>query len=204
MTSYRTIWSHGAAKFDASVRDTLLHQKDKVLNNRDDDAGFKCLKRANTEEEGSHSCKHHHKHQKIRDEGKVPKAPFKTRMCSRWLSGCYLGDRCPFAHRTEDLFKPFYTPEMIDFYEQMIGLQIDDKHMSRLCKDIFDLTCEDSKGECLFFGNNSMSNKRLQIHLPTHQCKMMPHCTVTCNTCQHVKKIDIYSFMVLKMDLMDK
>lgn len=122
-------------------------------------------------------------------------APYKTKMCGRWLSGCYMGDRCPFAHRTEDLFRRFYEPEMIGFYQSMIGLEIDANYMARLCKDIFDLSCEATA--CLFFGNTSMGNKEIQIHMPHHSSRMMPHCTVTCKTCKHVKRVDIYSFTVL-------
>lgn len=126
-------------------------------------------------------------------------APYKTKMCGRWLSGCYMGDRCPFAHRTEDLFRRFYEPEMIGFYQSMIGLEIDASYMARLCKDIVDLSCQNPEGGevCLFFGNTSMGNKEIQIHMPHHSSRMMPHCTVTCKTCKHAKRVDIYSFTVL-------
>lgn len=88
---------------------------------------------------------------------------------------------------------------MIDFYQSMIGLEIDASFMARLCKDIADISCEG--GACLFFGNSSMGNKEIQIHMPSHHTlRMIPHCTVTCKTCKHVKRVDIYSFTVLSKE----
>ena len=91
---------------------------------------------------------------------------------------------------------------MIDFYQSMIGLEIDASFMARLCKEIDDLSCENPEGkDCLFFGNSSMSNKEIQIHMPAHHTlRMIPHCTVTCKTCKHVKRVDIYSFTVLSKE----
>ena len=124
----------------------------------------------------------------------TPKPLFKTHMCARWLSGCYLGDRCQYAHHVEDLFKPFYTQEMIAFYQRMIKLDINSSYMTRLCKEICDNKCENE--DCLFFNNTSMSNKRLQVHMPSHS-SMIPYCTITCNTCKSLKRVEIYSFTLL-------
>ncbi len=124
-----------------------------------------------------------------------PSALFKTRMCPRWLSGCYMGDRCHYGHHIEDLFRPFYTKEMIFHQERQFRLKIDSLHMPRLCKEICSTVCEDREQKCLFFGNNSMSNKRIQVHIPGHSSQI-PYCTVTCNTCQLLKRIEIYSFMI--------
>lgn len=162
------------------------------------------LKRTCPYNTSTSQCKHGHRtkrqaaSQETSNTGnhEAPAASFKTKMCSHWLSGCYMGDRCSYAHRLEDLFKPFYTEGMIQFYQSRIILEIDRVYMTRLCKEICDLTCGDPNNECLFLSNSSMSNKEIQIHLPSRYGNM-PHCTVTCKTCKTVKRIEIYSFTVL-------
>lgn len=122
-------------------------------------------------------CNYHHR--KKKENNVTPSRPnnalFKTQMCYHWLSGCYMGDRCPYAHRVEDLFHPYYASEV-----------------PRVCKEICSTVCEDPEEECLFFGNNSMSNKLIQVHMPKHFTRI-PYCSVTCKKCQTSKIIEIYS-----------
>lgn len=138
---------------------------------------------------------------RIEEEGPLipskPMALFKTRMCPRWLSGCYLGDnRCHCAHRVDDLFKPFYTKEMISHYQKIIKIDIDSHYLARLCKVICDTYCDDPLLHCLFRGNTSMGNKWIKLCMPTHST-MLPYCTVTCNCCKTVKRVEIYTFILL-------
>ena len=85
---------------------------------------------------------------------------------------------------------------MIDYFQSNIVLEIDRAYMARLCKSIFDWKCNDPNEECLFRDNSSMRNKEILLHVPSRS-NTMPHCTVTCKTCQNSRRVDIYSFTVL-------
>lgn len=169
------------------------HTEISLIRKRDHDECYRRLK--------TFVSHHHHHHQQAKRSPRTdsqatiapPNPTFKTRMCSRWLSGCYMGDKCPCAHRIDELFERFYTGEMIIFYEKLCSTTIDATFIHRLCKSICDTACEDPLGECLFLGNTSMSNKHIAIHMPRH-ANMIPHCTITCNKCKSVKRIEIYSF----------
>lgn len=173
-----------------------------MVRKRDHDECYKRLRTFVSAVQQHHPHHHRHHHQTKRPSphtvadltrASAPNPTFKTRMCSRWLSGCYMGDKCPCAHRIEELFERFYQSEMINFYQRSCAKSIDANYMPRLSKLICDSTCEDPHGNCLFRGNSSMSNKRIRIHMPRH-VNTIPYCTITCNTCESMRRIEIYSF----------
>lgn len=144
----------------------------------------------------SSACTHVAKCARKATTAAEPSASYKTMMCRNWLSGCYHGDRCIYAHRLEELFVPFYHKEMIDYFQANIVLEIDRAYLTRLCKSICDWQCGDPNGECLFRENTSMRNKTIELHVPSY-ANQMPYCTVTCNHCKISRRVDIYSFTVL-------
>jgi hypothetical protein len=114
----------------------------------------------------------------------------KTRMCHSWLSGCYMGDNCSFAHSIEDLLKYYYTEKAIQYYEQKFNQKININRYSGLCRDISISKC--STEGCVDY----MKNKSIGITSTEDYINTSPNCIIMCKTCDKcIDTIPIYLFI---------
>lgn len=115
----------------------------------------------------------------------------KTKLCYNWISGCYRGDSCIFAHSVEALVSPFYEKSLLAMYESGMYVKLDEKRLLYLCKEIREMTCRDYNEKCTFYNNNSMSNKRMHLCIDESH-SVMPYCVVGCKSCHYINAIPIY------------
>ena len=125
----------------------------------------------------------------------------KKKLCYYWLRGCYMGDKCEYAHRLEELFRPFfYKQDVLEYYskQQKQGV-FNEKKIWHNIKDIIQSKC--TNPNCTYYDKSDMSSKTVYICGKTddiksessqQQLQELPYFIIQCTTCKYEKKYSVY------------